>query len=72
MECPPIKEEEDIEVLQSWMEVGGLPAHPEEEAKGLFAKASSLPSLPSCLPLSIPHLLLIFYCYWLSLLLFRG
>ena len=58
MEHPPTKEEEDIEVMQSYMEVGGLPAHPEEEAKGLFAKVSSFPSLPSCLPLSTSHLLL--------------
>ena len=40
MEHPLTREEEDIEVMQSWMEVGGLPAHPEEEAKGLLAEAS--------------------------------
>ena len=40
VEHPLTREEEDIEVMQSWMEVGGMPAHPEEEAKGLFGKAS--------------------------------
>ena len=37
------KEEEDVDVLQSWIEVGGLPAHPEEEAKGLLAEVNSFP-----------------------------
>ena len=32
------KEEEDIDVLWSWMEVGGLPACPEEEAKGFWQR----------------------------------
>ena len=39
------KEEEDVNVLQSWMEVGGLPAHPEEEVKGLLAEVNSFPCL---------------------------
>ena len=37
------KEEEDVDVLQSWMEVGGLPAHPEEVVKGLLAEVNSFP-----------------------------
>ena len=32
--------------MQSWMEVGGCPAHPEEEAKGLLAEVSSSPGSP--------------------------
>ena len=40
---PASKEEEDVDVLQSWMEVGGLPAHPEEEAKGFLAEVNSFP-----------------------------
>ena len=35
------EEEEDIDVLHSWMEVVGLPAHPEEEAKVLLAEVNS-------------------------------
>ena len=38
---PATKEEEEVDVLQSWMEVGGLPAQPEEEAKGLLAEVNS-------------------------------
>ena len=34
-------EEEDMDVLHSWMEVGGHPAHPEEEAKGLLAEVNA-------------------------------
>ena len=37
------KEEEDVDILQSLMEVGGLPAHPEEEAKGVLAEVNSSP-----------------------------
>ena len=40
---PATKEEEDVDILQSWMEVGGLPACPEEEAKGLLAEVNSFP-----------------------------
>ena len=40
---PATKEEEDVDVLQSWMEVGGLPACPEKEAKGLLAEVNSFP-----------------------------
>ena len=38
---PMTKEEEDVDVLCSWMEVGGHPAHPEEEAKGLLAEVNA-------------------------------
>ena len=66
------KEEEDVDVLQSWMEVGGLPAHPEEEAKGLLAEVNSFPCfsiLPSSLHLSFVTdsslTILELDCYWL-------
>ena len=50
---PMTKEEEDIDILRSWMEVGGHPAHPEEEAQGLLAEASKFPCLfPFHLPLA--------------------
>ena len=49
---PLTKEEEEIEVMQSWVEAGGFPALPEEEAKGLLAEASSSPCPPFSLPLS--------------------
>ena len=52
------KEDEEVDVVHSWMEAGDFPAHPEEEAKGLLAEASSLPIFPFCLPLSTSHLLL--------------
>ena len=35
---PITKEEEDVDVIRSWMEVGGHPAHPNEEAKGLLSE----------------------------------
>ena len=66
------KEEEDVKVMWSWMEVGGCPAHPEEEAKGLLAETSSSPGSPFLLPLSTSHPTLIssltifaFPSYWL-------
>ena len=37
---PQTKEEGDLETLQSWMEVGGLPARPEEEARRLLLEVS--------------------------------
>ena len=55
---PATKEEEDINVLRSWMEVGGLPAHPEEEAKELLTEVNLSPVFPM-LPSSISYLLLI-------------
>ena len=38
---PLMKEEEEVEVMHSWVEAGGFPAHPEEEAKELLAEVSS-------------------------------
>ena len=41
------KEEEDIDTLQSWVQVGGFPAQPKEEAWGLLVEVGSLhPLLP--------------------------
>ena len=37
---PQTKKEGDLETLQSWMEVGGLPARLEEEARGLLLEVS--------------------------------
>ena len=37
------QEEEDVDVLHSWIEVGGHPAHPEEEAQGLLAEVKCIP-----------------------------
>ena len=36
------KEEEDVDILHSWME-GGQPALPEGEAQGLLAEVSKFP-----------------------------
>ena len=49
---PLTKEEEEVEVMQSWVEAGGFPAQPEEEAKELLAEASLSPCPPFSLPLS--------------------
>ena len=35
------KEEEDVNIMHSWMEVGGHPACPEEEAQGLLAEVNA-------------------------------
>ena len=40
------KEEEDINILHSWMEKGGQPALPEGEAQGLLAEVSKFPGPP--------------------------
>ena len=42
---PHTQEEEDIDVIRSWVEVGGHPACQEEEAKELLAEV--------CLSLSL-------------------
>ena len=39
------KEEEDVDILHSWIEVGGQPALPEGEAQGLLAEVSKFPCL---------------------------
>ena len=40
---PYTQEEEDIDVIRSWVEVGGHAAHQEEEAKGLLAEVKHIP-----------------------------
>ena len=40
---PLTQEEEDVDVIRSWMEVGGHPAHQEEEAKELLAEVKHVP-----------------------------
>ena len=47
---PNSKEEEEVEVMRSWMEVGGFPAQQEEEGKGFLSEVG----LSSCPPLSLP------------------
>ena len=80
MTRPATKEEEEVDVLQSWMEVGGLPACPEKEAKGFLAEVNPFLHfffmLPSSFHLSSAtepspqslHLIVIGY----FLVLFRG
>ena len=38
---PLMKEEEEVEVMWSWVEAGGFPACPEEEVKEFLAEVSS-------------------------------
>ena len=57
------KEEEDVDVLRSSMEVGGIPAHPEEEAKGLLAEVNAF----LCFFLS-PSSLYLLFAYLLPIL----
>ena len=38
-----MQEEEDIDVIRSWVKVGGHPAHQEEEAKELLAEVKHIP-----------------------------
>ena len=46
------KEEGDVDMLHSWIEVGGHPACPEEEAKRLLAEVNKfLCPFPFHLPL---------------------
>ena len=55
---PSTKEEEDVDMIRSWMQVGGHPAHPEEEAKGLLLEVNAFLCFFSFhLSLSISHLL---------------
>ena len=44
--------------MQSWVEAGGFPAQPQEEAKGLLAEASLSPCPPFFLPLSTSQLIM--------------
>ena len=49
------KEEEDIDILHSWMEVGGQPALPEGEEQGLLAEVSKFPCPPFFLSDLLPN-----------------
>ena len=69
---PMTKEEEDIDILNSWMEVGGQPALPEGEAQGLLAEVSKFPYLFAFnLPLSIPCFLFFLFATHSSLTILR-
>ena len=57
---PLSKEEEEVEVMRSWVEAGGFPAQQEEEAKGLLSEEGSSPCPPFSLPLSTFQLVLNF------------
>ena len=58
---PSTQEEEDIDVIRSWMEVGGHSACPDEEAKGLLLEVNAflcfLSFLSCSLYLSFAYLL---------------
>ena len=55
---PHTQEEEDIDVIRSWMEVGGHPARQEEEAQGLLAEVIHIPlSLSLFIFFSLTYLL---------------
>ena len=54
---PMTKEEEDIDILHSWMEVGGQPALPEGEAQGLLAEVSKFPCPLFSIPCFLSYLL---------------
>ena len=54
---PRTQEEEDINIIRSWMEVGGHPAHQEEEAKGLLAEVKHISMSLSLFPSSLTQLL---------------
>ena len=51
MEQPLSKEEEEVEVMRSWVQVGGFAAQQEEEAKRLLSEVGS----SSCPPFSLPR-----------------
>ena len=51
---PVTKEEEEIDVLPSWMEVGAFQLACEEEAKGLLAEVNSFPCFSHAAFLSPP------------------
>ena len=57
---PLSKEEEEVKVMRSWVEVGGFPAQQEEEAKGLLSEVGLSPCPPFSLPLSTFQLALNF------------
>ena len=45
------EEDEEVDVLHSWVEAGAFPACPEEEAKGPLAEVSPFLCSPSFPPL---------------------
>ena len=51
---PKTKEEEEVRIVHSWMEVGGFPVLPEEEAWGLLQGVGSL-FLPDTYMTVFPH-----------------
>ena len=65
------KEEEDVDVLLSWMEVGGHPACPAEEAKGLLAEVNAFLCFFSFTFLSLSFICLYASDYSLTILMFR-
>ena len=60
---PCTKEEEEVEVIWNWVEAGGHPAHPEEEAKELLAEVSSF-SWFSIFPISLHLVIGTEFCYF--------
>ena len=40
---PLTQEKEDIDIIRSWVEVGGHPAHQEEDAKELLTEVKYIP-----------------------------
>ena len=65
------KEDEDVDVLCSWMEVGGHPACPGEEAKGLLAEVNAFLCFFSFTFLSLPLICLFATDSSLTILMFR-
>ena len=69
------KEEEEVEVMQSWVEAGGFPAQPEEEEASLspcppFFLPLSTSQLVLNFPLQSLHSILIFSLFFLSFFFF--
>ena len=57
---PLSKEEEEVEVMRSWVEAWVFPAQQEKEAKGLLSEVGSSPCPPFSLPLATFQLALNF------------
>ena len=69
---PKTKEEDDIDMLHSWIQVGGLPAQLEEEALGLLLEVGSLFFLSACCPYGFLFPFIFLPLYFSFLLSFRG
>ena len=65
----PLSKEEEVEVMRSWVEVGGFPAQPEEEAQGLLSEASSFLCPPSFLSIDT-ELFLTVLAFYLDFIFF--